>query len=497
MTTNPTGDAASDPTAALSRALPRLRPYQAVIARAILRRIELGEGGSISVEIARQGGKNELSAQVELVSLLARARRGGTIIKAAPTDRPQARLSFERLRRRAADAGLDGLVESEGGNIIRCGRARARFLSAEPTANVVGHTADLLLEVDEAQDVRVGKFERDFRPMAASTNAPVVFYGTPWGADTLLEQAKARHLEAERAGGPRSHFRFDWEAVAEHVPAFGDYVESERARLGERHPLFRTQYLLETLEDQDRLFDRATLAQLEGDHPRLAAPEAGERYIAGLDLAGPDLPAEADFGAPAPPSVRDRDWTVLTVARVADDEDRGAPTIEVVEHIAERGTPTDALIARLADTLNRVWKVRAVAVDATGLGGPMTDQLGRRLPRSRVFPVVFTTERKSELGFGLLAAAHSGRLRLYRGDGSRDAIEVRRQLALARVAYRDRRTMQFYVDPSNGHDDYLMSLALAVAATRTDSAPRLARGRASRLQLVGPPGSTTRREVAA
>ena len=506
MTTHQPANQTSDYTAALSRALPRLRPYQAVIARAILRRIETGEGGSISVEIARQGGKNELSAQVELISLLARARRGGTIIKAAPTDRPQARLSFERLRRRAADAGLDGLVESEGGNIIRCGRASARFLSAEPTANVVGHTADLLLEVDEAQDVRVGKFERDFRPMAASTNAPVVFYGTPWGAGTLLEQAKARHLEAERAGAPRAHFRFDWEQVAAHVPAYGDYVASERARLGERHPLFRTQYLLETLEDQDRLFDRAALAQLEGEHHRLAGAQPGERYVAGLDLAGPDLPAEVGTlpAAEATPS-RDRDWTVLTIVRVTDDEDRGAsamaPTIEVVEHIAERGTPTDALIARLADTLTRVWRVRAVAVDATGLGGPMTDQLVRRLPRSRVLPVVFTTERKSQLGFGLLAAAHSGRLRLYRGDGSRDAIEVRRQLALARVAYRDRRTMQFYVDPADGHDDYLVSLALAVAATRTDGAPRLARGRPSRLQLVGastsPPAPRAQTEVAA
>ncbi len=36
--------------------LPRLRPYQATIARAILRLVLGGEGGSLSVEIARQGG---------------------------------------------------------------------------------------------------------------------------------------------------------------------------------------------------------------------------------------------------------------------------------------------------------------------------------------------------------------------------------------------------------------------------------------------------------
>ncbi len=63
------------------------------------------------------------------------------------------------------------------------------------TLNLVGHTADLLLEVDEEQDVDVEKFDRDFRPMAALT----VYYGTPWGPRSLLEQAKAAHRAAERA----------------------------------------------------------------------------------------------------------------------------------------------------------------------------------------------------------------------------------------------------------------------------------------------------------
>src|SRR5690606_31671845 len=193
-----------------------------------------------------------------LATLLAHGLRGGTAIKAAPT-LDQARISLDRLRVRAQDAGIGGLVESSGGT-LRMGRARARFLSAEPGANVVGHTADLLLEVDEAQDVEVDKFDRDFRPMAASTNAPVVYYGTPWGPRSLLEQAKAVHRAAERFGGPRRHFRVEWEQVAEAVPAYRAYVEAERERLGERHPLFRTQYLLEVVNEADRLFDPATLA---------------------------------------------------------------------------------------------------------------------------------------------------------------------------------------------------------------------------------------------
>jgi hypothetical protein len=455
---------------AVMRGLPRLRPYQAAIARAVLRRVFAREGGSISIEIARQGGKNELSAQVELVTLLAHAAVGGTLVKAAPTLVPQARISRDRLLSRAALAGLDEAVRPSG-DTVRCGQARAHFLSAEAGANVVGHTASLLLEVDEAQAVDADKFDRDFRPMAASTNAPVVYYGTPWGPRSLLAQAKHAHLQAERTDGARRHFRFDWEAVAAHNPRYARYVESERVRLGERHPLFRTQYLLEVVDEADRLLDEPALAQIEGTHERLRAPRAGERYVAGLDLGGAERPGSAG---------RDRDWTVLTIARVGartgHARDGAPPRIEVVEHQAWQGEATDALIASLADRLRRVWRVRRVAVDATGLGGPIADLLGARLPKGVLEPVAFSSERKSRLGFALLAAAHSGRLRLYPADGSAEAIAVRQQLTWARATYRDDRSMRFDVDPARGHDDYLMSLALVVAAARHEGGPRVARG---------------------
>jgi hypothetical protein len=81
-----------------------------------------------------------------------------------------------------------------------------------------------------------------------------------------------------------------------------------------------------------------------------------------------------------------------------------------------------------------------------------------------VEPVTFTAERKSRLGFALLAAAHSGRLRLYAADGSREYVECRRQLEWARVDYRESGAMRFDVDPARGHDDYLMSIALVVHA---------------------------------
>ena len=68
-------------TAPASTALPPLRPYQATVARAIVRRVLGPEGGSISVEIARPGGKNELQAEVGHITLPHHAPPGGTAVQ--------------------------------------------------------------------------------------------------------------------------------------------------------------------------------------------------------------------------------------------------------------------------------------------------------------------------------------------------------------------------------------------------------------------------------
>ena len=62
------------------------------------------------------------------------------------------------------------------------------------------------------------------------------------------------------------------------------------------------------------------------------------------------------------------------------------------------------------------------------------------------------------------------------GDGSIEHRHCLRELELARATYRANRTMNFFVDETDGHDDYLMSLALLVEAG-ADAAPRAARGR--------------------
>ncbi len=449
----------------------QLRPYQIEAGRAILESVLDRQGRSISVEIARQGGKNELSAQIEALLLSVHLEQQIDAVKCAPTFEPQGRISLRRLWSRLVEAGLAPISSVEAGHAIRVGRARLLFMSAEPGANVVGHSAQLLLEVDEAQDVSEEKFDRDFRPMAATTNATTVYYGTAWDDRTLLERAKQRHLELERSDGVRRHFEYDWQTIACYNPAYGRYVESERERLGEQHPLFLTQYCLKPISGGGRLFSPGQLAQLEGGHARQRAPQSGETYVAGLDLAG---------GASEDNTTeRNQDATVLTIARASYPNSTAMvqePRLEVVEHYVWTGEPHDKLLPRLADLLREVWQVRRLAVDSTGLGETIARLLTTVLGSHVVAAVRFTQESKSRLGYGLLAATNGGRLKLYAGDGSIESRHCRSELEEARATYRANRTMSFFVDPADGHDDYLMSLALLVEAG-SDAAPRTSRVR--------------------
>ena len=195
-----------------------LRPYQTEIALAVLDSVFNKKGLTFSVEIARQGGKNELSAQLELLLLTLYITEPQNLIKCSPTFKPQAVISMMRLKDRLNDVGYAGFWEGELVYIIRLGNARAIFLSAEESANVVGNTAHILLEIDESQDVSKEKYTRDFKPMGATTNVTTVHYGTTWDENTLLEEINQTNLELERKDGIKRHFRFDWQEVAKYNP---------------------------------------------------------------------------------------------------------------------------------------------------------------------------------------------------------------------------------------------------------------------------------------
>ncbi len=70
---------------------------------------------------------------------------------------------------------------------------------------------------------------------------------------------------------------------------------------------------------------------------------------------------------------------------------------------------------------------------------------------------------------------------MYAADNSPEYQEFWYQMEKAKSYYRPSQTMNFYVDPSDGHDDYLMSLALLVEAGRQYE-PREAKGKCTSIK---------------
>ena len=460
----------------------QLRPYQLEVARVAMNSIQKGMGLTVSVEIARQGGKNELSAHLEVLLLTLYMARGGNLIKCSPTFKPQTIISIERLKQRLDDFGFDGIYRLQMGYIVQLGNAEAIFLSAEGSSSVVGHTADILLEIDESQDVSKEKYTKEFRPMGSATNVTTILYGTTWDDSTLLEEVKQTNLELERKDGIKRHFRYDWQKVGQYNPDYVKFVQEERQRLGEEHPLFRTQYALLPITHGGRLLSRQQIALVLGEHQRQSQPEGKRTYIAGVDLAGEHEQEMTGGGVPVNDRGRGRDSTVITIAEAdarlpslgGQATNLSQPVLKVVEQYQWTGTPHSQLYTQMTDILRNVWNCHRIVVDATGIGQPVASFLRKELG-SRVIPFVITSKSKSDMGFELLSFVNSGRLKLYKQDGSREYKETLFELERARARYRPNQTMNFYVDPQEGHDDFLVSLALVVQAAKRLS-PREAKG---------------------
>jgi len=285
---------------------------------------------------------------------------------------------------------------------------------------------------------------------------------------------KQTNLELEKRDGIRRHFRYDWQEVARHNPDYLAYVETERQRLGEDHPYFLTQYRLLPIRGGGGYLSIQQRAQLGGEHSRQRRPTSGRVYVAGIDLSGE---AEEEEGARLRALQPRRDSTVLTIGELDFSICDGVvrqPLVRVVEHYRWTGRRHSELYPSLVDILKNVWRCRRVVVDATGIGQPVSSFLRGALG-ARVSPFVFTAQSKSGLGFNLLAAINSGRLKVYAADGSDEYREFCSEMERAKSRYRPNRTMDFYVDPSEGHDDFLISLALLVEAADQYS-PRGAKG---------------------
>ena len=490
-----TTDNLSDPVIrALMRNGCALRTYQSEALRTIYKGALRREGERFAVTFPRQSGKNETQAQLESAVMAAGLRHGGTIVKILPTEKNQGMVSRDRL-----ETVLRGNLTETAGTIRSAktqtsyGNTRVRYLSASPNSAIVGATADLLLEVDEAQLVPPEKFDRDAAPMAASVNAARVFWGTAWDDRTLLSRESRLALNEEEEKGEKQLFLTDASAVGREVPAYADFVRRQIASLGRDHPTVRTQLFCEEISDLTGMFTPERCKRMRGTHAPLSGPEKDRCYVFLVDIAGSD---ELNTKARQTSGFDDRrDATAVTICDVSLPKDAAGHEIwekgavwKVAARRFYRNLPADLLEAELVREIE-AWGPARIALDHTGLGCMLSDFLSRKYPHlCRTYDI--TASVKSEMAWGFISMVNAGRWQEYRADEAgagkapefdpkRDRYEVLDDPAL--LFFRELRACRMDPgltpgqvrwgvpegtrDPGTGrtiHDDLVMSAALAV-----------------------------------
>jgi hypothetical protein len=393
----------------------RLRRYQQTVAEAIVDSVLHKRGLSYVVVFPRQSGKNELQAQIECYLLTYLTWKHCEMVKVSPTGKPQNRNAMRRLERVFNRNPMSSLLkwQKEAGYIYRVGKASITFLSGAKEANIVGATASTLLEVDEAQDVSIAKFDKEIAPMAASTNATRVFWGTAWTSQTLLARELAAARLAEDQDGIRRTFIINADDVSFELPAYQQFVQEQISKLGRNHPMIKTQYFSETIDAEGGMFNKQRQAMMQGRHSPQAAPAAAAIYAITIDVAGEDEAARKEPGAvmlnPG------RDSTALTVFEIdtatLEDSMIGKPSYKVVTRHQWTGIRHSSLFARITAIIDH-WSPAWIVIDATGVGQTISSFLLDRYP-TNTLPFVFTSTSKSQLGWDFLAVVETGRYKEY------------------------------------------------------------------------------------
>ena len=200
-------------------------------------------------------------------------------------------------------------------------------------------------------------------------------------------------------------------------------MRGERDRLGAEHPLFLSQYACARSREPDACSTRPSSACSLARHPRLDGPVLGETYVAGLDVAGEAFDTAREG----------HDATVLTIGRVQV-QDGGE------RRRSRAPLRLDGRRARSSPGARPSRRCGSGASSASSWTQPASASRWRppcreRSARSHVQALKLTAESKSRLGYGLLTAVNTGRLRLYAGQDA-DAVECERQLELCRATYR-------------------------------------------------------------
>lgn len=443
----------------------------------------------------RRAGKNETDARGTHRNLtyfggLQKARNRPPInaLVSAPTW-DQVDQSKRRLEQTLEQVGLIRELQKREGKLywLKGLAATVLFKSVGAGPNAKGEGAELYQVVNECQDTDKQTYDDSLAPMRASTSAPVIFQGTQGPDDCLSNiMLQLAEEEQERTGERLIHI-VDGETVAKFNPKYGEFLDLERSRLTEHHPIYLMNYAMKPAKGFGRYLDRPEYEELmHGPQRHQTEPRAGAVYVCGVDCCGA-AETEDDSTTWNPDRSEKRDSTVVTIGELRFRRDAAGytPIVDIVNVRCWPGMWPDAATREVLAHLSP-WPLVKLTSDKGGVGDGLSMTLLKTYGDSVVNALQSTFQDVSRMGDRMLGAIASGRLRMFRkpdekcscpecpGDGCEPACMLRhwtewwlqfRQLRKQRL----KTGMRFYAPTTrvNGrvvHDDFPKSTGYLVDA---------------------------------
>lgn len=424
-----------------------LRGPQIDVINRVERHVALQMGGVLTIKQSRQTGKNEVSAILQRRHLLRRynAAAYACWIRTAPTHKPQIVNSKKRLRElmRIGDRGVvkyplfGGLkMHKEEGYIWRVGNAAVEFLSSGPQANVVGATASTCLDMDEAHKVEQSKFDEDFAPFTANTDAATIMWGVGGnGLDTLQFYIDKNN----EMGRPDLNISIPCDVWMELHEPYRRHVEERVRVLGWDHPIIQTQYRLNSISALGRYMSNQQIESLlKSDHERHFVPRPECHYEMIVDIAAGNEEFNPDDLLQGFEDVQ-TDSSGIYIYEVDPRMKPGQvfPTIRIRNLQWLTGVALEKQ-QQIIDQLISTWHINKCTIDAVGVGKQIAESLVAKYGNADDGGIVLayhgTNKTVSEDCYDLLARLNHDSVKMFIDDNSLEYAQLVKQLGWTQYA---------------------------------------------------------------
>ena len=462
-----------------------LRPYQVPFARRILESLVIEDADEITALFARQSGKSETVCNTIAVAMilfprlakiyperLGKFKDGLWVGIFAPTE-GQAETLFGRLvSRLTSDRATDILQDPEIDDVVVGKSSRvtlkksgsfALMMTANPRAKIESKTFHIAL-VDEAQECDDYVIRKSVHPMMAAVAGTIVKTGTPTTrkGDFYKAIQLNKRKQLERKSSRQCHFEADWREVARWNPAYKKSVSKEMERMGEDSDEFQMAFNLKWLLERG-MFTTTTRMDELGDTSMQELIKAYNRtpVVVGIDPA------------------RLQDSTVVTVVFVDWDrpDEFGFYHHRVLNWLELTGMDWEEQYFQIQRFLDP-YNIYAVGVDAQGVGDAVAQRLQilLRNKNCEVVPMKSNSPDQSKRWKHLMTLMDRGLVGWPAGAKVRRLRTWSRfyqQMTDAEKVFQGPNILVRAPDEVHAHDDYVDSLAIAVALTVDSSVPEV------------------------